>query len=212
MASLSGWLRVDQASITRRRSPGSPETCEAICDGSPVPPLISLDLWRVRAPPLPPVFARSASGERRLARRSPSSGEGGPARPLRTATRQASMNFACVYILQSLSSPEHFYAGFTEDLRAHACKGTTPAKCPTPPSSAPGASKPPSPLRTETAPCDLSVTSRLPPDARLPRNGYRWSARFASVDVVLQLAFLDAGAPANMNDPHPRSFPPQLPG
>jgi predicted GIY-YIG superfamily endonuclease len=28
------------------------------------------------------------------------------------------MNFACVYILQSFSTPEHFYVGFTEDLRA----------------------------------------------------------------------------------------------
>jgi len=28
------------------------------------------------------------------------------------------MNFAYVYILQSFSTPEHFYVGFTEDLRA----------------------------------------------------------------------------------------------
>jgi len=28
------------------------------------------------------------------------------------------MNFAYVYLLESCSTPEHFYVGFTEDLRA----------------------------------------------------------------------------------------------
>src|SRR5204862_4159047 len=71
--------------------------------------------------PLPPVYARSGSGERRLSRRS--LGEGGHLSPC--DTRAASydsasprMNaFTYVYILQSENHPDRFYIGRTADLR-----------------------------------------------------------------------------------------------
>jgi putative endonuclease len=72
--------------------------------------------------PLPPVFARSGSGERRLSRRSFS--EGGPFSPCNvnaasfdSACQLEMKSFTYVYILQSEADPRRFYTGCTLDLR-----------------------------------------------------------------------------------------------
>ena len=71
--------------------------------------------------PLPPVYARSGSGERRLSRRNFS--EGGlffDVAQFRASFDSASprMNaFTYVYILQSENHPDRFYIGRTADLR-----------------------------------------------------------------------------------------------
>jgi putative endonuclease len=76
----------------------------------------------VRIPWAPPVFVRSVAKNEdcRAEVRSTQAGGCVQAKSLRTTTRQAIvswMKFFYVYILQSITPPDHFYIGRTEDLR-----------------------------------------------------------------------------------------------
>src|ERR1017187_229386 len=93
IAALSGTGSFPQAVTTWDRScPNATGFCEAICDGESVFAKLALDLSRVRAPPLPPLFywlcdRATAPARRPDSRAQPSPGDGLESGPRQSGNR-----------------------------------------------------------------------------------------------------------------------------